>query len=104
MPPGISYLGAEAMYDPPTPPGMTTGWSSQAVVMSMPSSSQPGQVFPYSYYAAFPGPAREYVPYGNNDLFGFGGQAYGHPYDRWSWSYLSGYPNTLARYYYPPVR
>jgi hypothetical protein len=60
--------------------------------------------FPYSYYAAYPGPAREYVPYGANDQFSFYGWAYGHPYDRYSWTYMAGYNDLLSRYYYPPVR
>lgn len=59
--------------------------------------------FPYSYYAAAPAPARAYVGYGSNDLFPYRGQPYGRVYDRYSWSTLSG-ANTLARYYYPPVR
>ena len=45
--------------------------------------------FPYSYYAAFPNPAREYVGYGFND-FPFYGDPYGKPTDRWSWQYMSG--------------
>ncbi len=61
-------------------------------------------VYPYSYFAAYPGPARVYVGYGESDIFPYGGQPYGHPYDKWSWSYLAGYPDVLARYYYPPVR
>jgi hypothetical protein len=58
----------------------------------------------YSYYAAFPYPARGYVGYGDND-FPFYGQPYGKPTDRWTWAYMSD-PNygVLARYYYPPVR
>jgi hypothetical protein len=64
--------------------------------------SETGPTPPYSYYAAFPEPARYYVGYGGND-FPFYGQAYGHAYDRFSWSTLSG-ANRLDRYYYPPVR
>jgi hypothetical protein len=45
--------------------------------------------FPYSYWAAFPNPAREYVGYGFND-FPFYGDPYGKPTDRWSWQYMSG--------------
>lgn len=62
----------------------------------------PVYVPPYSYYAAWPLPAREYVGYGNND-FPFHGRRYGSPSDPWSWANLAGYP-TLYRYYYPPVR
>jgi hypothetical protein len=57
---------------------------------------------PYSYWAAWPLPARDYVGYGSND-FPFYGRRYGSPSDPWSWSALAGYP-ALYRYYYPPVR
>ena len=59
---------------------------------------------PYSYYAApYPLPARYYVGYGAND-FAFHGRPYGHPYDPWTWQYLSGGPQrSLARYFYPPL-
>ncbi len=58
----------------------------------------------YSYYAAYPRPARGYVGYGD-DGFPFRGQAYGHPYDPWSWPYMSGgNASVLARYYDPPVK
>src|SRR4051794_35983345 len=39
---------------------------------------------PYSYWAAYPFPARAYVAYGNND-FPFYGTPYGSPSDPWSW-------------------
>lgn len=61
------------------------------------------QGYPYSYWAAWPNQARQYVGYGASDGFAFYGSPYGHANDRWSWSSLSG-QNTLARYYYPPVR
>lgn len=57
---------------------------------------------PYSYYAAAPMPARYYVGYGVGD-FPFHGQPYGHPNDRWTWSYMSG-ESRVSNYYYPPVR
>jgi hypothetical protein len=59
---------------------------------------------PYSYYAApYPLPARYYVGYGSND-FPFYGRPYGHPYDPWTWPYMSGgYQRALARYFYPPL-
>jgi hypothetical protein len=57
---------------------------------------------PYSYWAAWPLPARDYVGYGSND-FPFYGRRYGSSSDPWSWSGLSGYP-AQYRYYYPPVR
>ena len=61
--------------------------------------------YPYSYWAAWPGPGRGYVGYGagGSDGFAFHGTPYGSPGDRWSWSAMSG-QNPLARYYYPPVR
>lgn len=62
-------------------------------------------VAPYSYYVRLPWPARGYVPYGASDTFAFHGNPYGHPYDPWTWPYMSGgYYGNLARYYYPPVR
>jgi hypothetical protein len=66
--------------------------------------SFPSTVYPYSYYAALPGPARGYVAYGAND-FPFHGVPYGHPYDPWTWPYMSGsYSRGMARYYDPPVK
>ncbi len=58
---------------------------------------------PYSYYAALPLPARQYVGLGAsagsyND-FPFHGQPYGHPYDAWTWPYIGRYPYmTVTRY------
>jgi hypothetical protein len=67
----------------------------------------PAPTYPYSYWAAWPGPAREYVgygaSYGGSDGFAFYGSPYGHANDKWTWQALSG-QNALARYYYPPVR
>jgi hypothetical protein len=67
----------------------------------------PAATYPYSYWAAWPGPAREYVgygaAYGGSDGFAFYGSPYGHANDKWTWQALSG-QNALARYYYPPVR
>src|SRR5262249_52862408 len=72
-------------------------WTSAPVVDGRVSSS-PAYHWPYSYYAAWPGPARSYVPYGPGDQFPFYGQPYGHPYDRWSWSYMrGGYSRYVAR-------
>lgn len=52
----------------------------------------------YDYGAApYPLPARIYSGYGQND-FAFYGQAYGHPYEPWTWAGLSRYPA------YPPIR
>ena len=59
---------------------------------------------PYSYYAARDGQPRGYYGYGQ-DEFPYYGRAYGHPYDPWTWPYMSyGYQNSLNRYYEPPVR
>ena len=64
-----------------------------------------GQVFPYSYWASAPQPARVYVEYGASDQFRFQGRAYGSPSDRWSWYYMGGGDSRyLARYYYRPLR
>jgi len=63
----------------------------------------PSRVYSYSYYAS-PYPARTYVAYGADD-FPFYGVPYGHPYDPWTWPYMSGsYNRGLARYYDPPVK
>ena len=58
----------------------------------------------YSYYASYPFQARGYVGYGTND-YPFYGRPYGHPYDPWTWRYMSEDPYVgLARYYYPPLQ
>jgi len=75
-----------------------------APVVGAPVSDASTSVWPYSYYVAWPWLARGYIPYGPGDQFPFYGHAYGHPYDPWTWPYLSGgYSRYLARYYYPPV-
>ena len=60
---------------------------------------------PYSYYAAQPlGTARGYYGYGE-DQFPYYGRAYGHPYDPWTWPYMSdSYQNSLYRYYEPVLK
>ncbi len=78
-------------------------WTPAGVTGGAASVSQ-AYVPPYSYYAAWPRPARLYVPYGAGDAFPFYGRAYGYPYDRWTWTYLGGgYNRSLARYYFPPI-
>jgi hypothetical protein len=78
-------------------------WTPASVVGG-PADVSSAYVPPYSYYAAWPWPARGYVPYGPGDAFPFYGRPYGHPYDRWTWPYLGGGDSRyLARYYYPPV-
>lgn len=69
--------------------------------MAMPAATPS---YPYSYYAAFPNRARQYVPYGPTDSFPFYGSPYGSINDRWSWSTLAGTSGAPRRYYYPPVR
>lgn len=87
--------------------GLTTtfGYSSSYVAPASSAGSLPSYIAPYSYYAAPEGfPARQYVGLGTSDLFPFHGQPYGHVYDRWTWSGMSGSPpQSLIRYYYPPV-
>lgn len=62
----------------------------------------PAYVAPYSYYVLpASAPSRIYV---GPDVYPFYGRPYGHPYDRWTWPYISGGPDAnLARYYYPPL-
>lgn len=57
--------------------------------------------YPYSYYAAYAAgrPARNYVPLPNTVDFPYYGQAYGHPYDPWTWPYLAN-PGGVRTYYY----
>ena len=74
------------------------------VLVSAPTSSYASapsaSSTPYALYRP-----RAYVPYGTNDIFPYHGQAYGKPYDPWTWPYMSGaYQAGMARYYYPPVR
>lgn len=63
------------------------------------ASAPAGPAHAYSYYIEYPAPARTYVPYGPTDTFTFQGQAYGHAYDRWTWSAMSGASQGLGRYY-----
>jgi len=82
---------------------MSRAWAP-APVGSAARYGSPSPNWPYSYYAAWPWPARGYVPYGPGDQFPFYGQPYGHPYDRWTWPYMGGgYNRYLARYDYPPI-
>jgi hypothetical protein len=68
------------------------------------SSTPAARSYSYSYYSRSSLPARTYVGYGDND-FPFHGQPYGHPYDAFTWSAMSGsYANDMARYYAPPVK
>jgi hypothetical protein len=89
-------------------PWPSATWDAPAVVAGPSPWAYGGDVvearFSYSYPAAYPFPAREYVPYGSGDGYPFYGDPYGHPYDRWTWTNLSGAGSQPARYYYPPVR
>jgi hypothetical protein len=78
-------------------PGPPSPFVGSAMAGAVPS-------FPYSYYAAFPDRARQYVPYGAMDQFPYFGSPYGLPNDRWSWSTLAGTSGAPRRYFYPPVR
>ncbi len=83
-------------------PGTTTSYSSG--YSSAPLASSTAEVKPYSYYAAPAGMARGYYGYGD-DNFAYNGRAYGHPYDPWTWPYMSqSYQGSLQRYYDPPVK
>jgi hypothetical protein len=91
---------------------------AQVTVSTIPSRGTPGIVstsnagvsfptqatryFPYSYYAAAPFPAREYVGYGFND-FPFYGKPYGSPNDRWSWNTMSQSSYVSRGTFYGPV-
>ena len=83
-----------------TIPGTTTGYSSGYAGVATGGV----EVKPYSYYAAPVGMARGYYGYGE-DYFPYNGRAYGHPYDPWTWPYMSqSYQGSLQRYYEPPVK
>jgi hypothetical protein len=101
-----------------TQPSMVVQASGTAFTQAAPSSTSapsvatysspmaqpaPSRIYSYSYYAS-PQPARTYVGYGADD-FPFYGVPYGHPYDPWTWPYMTGsYNRGLARYYDPPVK
>jgi hypothetical protein len=81
------------------------GTWGRAPVLDAPVSYSSSYVPPYSYYAAYPFPARIYLPHGPNEFFPFYGRPYGSPSDPWSWAAMSTDRfGGLARYYYPPVR
>ncbi|WP_435015473.1 hypothetical protein TA3x_003013 [Tundrisphaera sp. TA3] len=81
-------------------PGVGYGYRGYA------SGYSTAPVYHYSYYAV-PNPAypaRAYVGLDTPVDFPFHGQAYGHPYDPWTWPYLANNGRGLARYYDPPVK
>ncbi|QDV35800.1 hypothetical protein [Tautonia plasticadhaerens] len=108
--PGSGRANAQMMAGSGSPVAWSTPadpWPSGSIGMGMgmgmaiPAATP---TFPYSYYAAFPDRARQYVPYGPGDQFPFHGSPYGSINDRWSWSTLAGTAGAPRRYYYPPVR
>lgn len=78
------------------------GYGNAATAGEYAPANGPAYVPPYSYYAVPPAyPARVYQ---GPDVFPFYGRPYGHPFDRWTWPYISGGADAnLARYYYPPL-
>jgi len=86
-------------------PGTTTTYSSGYSGYSAGTTATTSpEIKPYSYYVVPPGTARGYYGYGE-DQFPYNGRAYGHPYDPWTWPYMSqGYQGSLFRYYDPPVK
>ena len=84
----ISYGGVDGSFPGSPAPGFSVGTAGTS-----------GPIHPYSYYIEFPNPARTYVPYGPTDTFEFRGQAYGHAYDRWTWSAMSTASPGVGRYY-----
>lgn len=84
------------------PVTLTPGSGYGASYGSVPGSYAPAAPLPYSYYGV-PSwqPARIYE---GPAVFPFYGRPYGHPYDHWTWPYISGGADAnLARYYYPPL-
>jgi hypothetical protein len=78
------------------------GYSGAFAYRETPRVYSSGYVPPYSYYVLPASmPSRIYV---GPDVFPFYGRPYGHPNDRWSWSYMgNANGDVLARYYYPPL-
>ncbi len=82
----------------------STTSTAGASVGSTTSAQPTAPLYHYSYYVTPPSPPRTYQGYGTND-FPFYGVPYGHPYDPWTWPYMSdAYSRGLARYYDPPVK
>jgi len=98
---GRLFGGPRVFTGPGGPTTLTPGYGYSSSYAA--PASVPGQVKPYSYYVLPSGvPSREYS--GEPTVFPFYGKPYGHPYDRWTWTYMTG-PNdsVLSRYYYPPL-
>ena len=82
----------------------TVTYAANATAPALTSEAAPYPIYPYSYYVAPRFYARAYQGYGTNE-FAFHGVPYGHPYDPWTWPYMSGaYGRGLVRYYDPPVK
>lgn len=100
-------IGAISPGSPHAPASATFGraYVPPAATPTNVDGSFPGRLTFYSYFAVPDGlPARLYAGLGTSDQFPYYGQPYGNPYDRWSWSNMTGFPpNRLVRYYYPPV-
>ena len=92
-------------YASPAPSHTGTTYSSgYSSLSAQPNVTPTAPLYHYSYYASPPFQARTYQGYGSDD-FPFYGVPYGHPYDPWTWPYMSGaYSRGLARYYDPPVK
>ncbi|MCA1685344.1 MAG: hypothetical protein LC745_05055 [Planctomycetia bacterium] len=92
--------GPRVFVGPGGPVTLTPGYGYSPATVA--PATTPATVAPYSYYV-LPStvPSRTYI---GPSEFPFYGRPYGHPYDRWTWPYISGGPNAdLARYYYPPL-
>jgi len=84
------------------PVTLTPGYGYSSAYVPPAYVPGPAYVAPYSYYV-LPAtvPSRTYI---GPSIYPFYGRPYGHPYDRWTWPYISGGPDAnLARYYYPPL-
>lgn len=102
--PGVGYYGATVAAPTPVVGSVSSGYSY--------SSGYAAPAYPYSYFAVnqpFTN-ARGYVGLPGTTDFPFHGQAYGHPYDPWTWPYLASYGHGpgwgygLQRYYYPILK
>jgi hypothetical protein len=80
----------------------TLGSTEWVVAPVMGSTTDLPGGFTYSYYGGWTPQPRVYQAYGEVDSFPFHGVPYGHAYDRFSWSALSG-ASRLNRYFYAPV-
>jgi hypothetical protein len=89
---GLSEARAQSIVS--TAPSLGTSGCAGTTYAGSASTARSTAYLPYSYQAAWPFPARQYVGYGMSD-FPFYGQPYGSPSDRWSWQ-------SMSRSYYVP--